>query len=372
MSDYTTRIDNNGISNAKDESIVADLENVIDAYVKKMRDSGNTNISHDYILDDLHEKNVQDYDGDQTVTYDELIYSWRDHTESRELAIIDSAYCKYILNTFTACMGNCGGECKSSGLTCTELTNPEYALAREKIEQEIDELLTELSDLYDTAIKTNEEYNKYLGASYISVLSTASVRESVNVKLYTAIAFFFFMILCCGAAIVLGRAADIIIYVFYTDHLTGLYNRAYLDRYLKSKDKKLLDDGVVYCMVDIVNLVRINNDYSRDVGDEIIKMFTRYIKEVYGKSDTEYVYNGNGSFVMLTKESDFITVEDMMKLFRLRLDEREEYREVVIEYMIGISETFKENKTVRKLLSEAIENKKSYISDLNKNSGQTE
>ena len=40
--------------------------------------------------------------------------------------------------------------------------------------------------------------------------------------------------------------------------------------------------------------------------------------------------------------------------------------------MIGISETFKENKTVRKLLSEAIENKKSYISDLNKNSGQTE
>ena len=96
-------------------------------------------------------------------------------------------------------------------------------------------------------------------------------------------------------------------------------------------------------MVDIVNLVRINNDYSRDVGDEIIKMFTRYIKEVYGKSDTEYVYNGNGSFVMLTRESDFITVEDMMKLFRLRLDEREEYREVVIEYMIGISETFKEN-----------------------------
>lgn len=372
VSDYTTRIDNNGISNAKDESIVADLENVIDAYVKKMRDSGNTNISHDYILDDLHEKNVQDYDGDQTVTYDELIYSWRDHTESRELAIIDSAYCQYILNTFTACIGNCGGECKSSGFTCTELTNPEYALAREKIEQEIDELLTELSDLYDKAIKTNEEYNKYLGASYISVLSTASVRESVNVKLYTAIAFFFFMILCCGAAIVLGRAADIITYVFYTDHLTGLYNRAYLDRYLKSKDKKLLDDGVVYCMVDIVNLVRINNDYSRDVGDEIIKMFTRYIKEVYGKSDTEYVYNGNGSFVMLTKESDFITVEDMMKLFRLRLDEREEYREVVIEYRIGISETFKENKTVRKLLSEAIENKKSYISDLNKNSGQTE
>jgi uncharacterized UBP type Zn finger protein len=53
-----------------------------------------------------------------------------------------------------------------------------------------------------------------------------------------------------------------------------------------------------------------------------------------------------------------------MRLIRLRLDEREEHRDVVIEYKIGIAETFKENKTARKLLSEAIENKKNYISDL--------
>ena len=67
---------------------------------------------------------------------------------------------------------------------------------------------------------------------------------------------------------------------------------------------------------------------------------------------------------MIVEEADFITVEDIMRIFRLRLDEREELRDVVIEYKIGISETFKENKTARKLLSEAIANKKSYISDL--------
>ena len=364
VSDYTTRIDNNNISNAEDESIVADLVSVIDAYVNKMRESGNTNISHEYILDDLHEKNVQDYDGDQTVTYDELIYSWREHTESKELAIIDSAYCNYILNTFTACTGNCGGACKFSDKTCTELTDAGYAAVKEDVGQEIDSLLSELSALYDTATKTNDEYNKYLGASYISVLSTASVRKSVNVKLYTAIAFFFFMILCCGGAIILGRTGDIISYVFYTDRLTGMNNRAYLDRYLKSKDKKLLDDGVVYCMVDISNLMQINTEHSRKAGDDIIRMFASCIKEAFGKSKTEYIYNGNGSFVMLTEESDYITVEDIMGLFRLRLDERDEYKEVVIEYKIGISEIFKESKTARKLLSEAIENKKSYTSDL--------
>ncbi|MBR6647028.1 MAG: diguanylate cyclase [Clostridia bacterium] len=364
VSDYTTRIDNNNISNEKDKSLVEDIVTVIDAYVTKMRESGNTNISYEYILDNLHERNVQDYVGDQTVTYDELIYSWRDCNESKEHAIIDSAYCNYILNTFTSCTGNCGGACAASDLTCTELCNEQYTAVKEEVEKEIDALLGKLTALYDTTMKTNNEYNKYLGASYISVLSSASVRESVNVPLYTAIAFFFLMILCSGGAIVLGRAGDIINYIFYTDHLTELNNRAYLDKYLKSKDKKLLDDGVVYCIVDISNLVHINTEYSRDVGDEIIKMFTNYIKESFGKSKTEYIYNGNGSFVMLTEEADYITVEDIMRLFRLRLDEREEHKNVLIEYRIGISETFKENKTARKLLSEAIKNKKNYTSDL--------
>ncbi|MBQ7096658.1 MAG: diguanylate cyclase [Clostridia bacterium] len=368
ISDYTTRIDNNNISNAKDESIVEDVVSVIDAYVTKMRESGNTNITYEYILDNLHERNVQDFVGDQTVTYDELIYSWRDRNESKEHAIIDSAYCTYVIDTFKNCTGGCNGGCESSDLTCTELCDGNYAAIRADVENEINTLLDELTVLYETTTKTNNEYNKYLGASYISVLSSASVRESVNVSLYTAIAFFFLMVLCCGGAIVLGRMGDIINYIFYTDHLTGLNNRAYLDKYLKHKDKKLLDDGVVYCMVDISNLLHINTDYSRNAGDDIIKMFTSYLKESFGKSKTEYVYNGNGSFVMLTEESDYITVEDIMRLFRLRLDEREEHREIPIEYKIGIAETFKENKTARRLLSEAIKSKKSYTSDLKEKS----
>ena len=364
ISDYTTRIDNNNISNAKDESLVEDVVTVIEAYVTKMRESGNTNITYEYILDDLHERDLQEYFGDQTVTYDELIYSWRDHKESKENAIIDSAYCRYILDTFTKCTGNCGGACTSSALTCSELCNAEYAVIREEVEKEINTFLDELTTLYDITTKTNDEYNKYLGASYISVLSTASVKESVNVPLYTAIAFFFLVVLCCGGAIVLGRTADIVHYIFYADHLTGFSNRAYFDKYLKSKDKKLLDDGVVYCMVDISNLAHINGEYSRTVGDEIIKMFTNYLKEAFGKSKTEYIYNGNGSFVLLTEDSDYITVEDIMRLFRLRLDDREEHRDVVIEYKIGIAEIFKANKTARKLLSEAIESKKVYLSNL--------
>ena len=212
-------------------------------------------------------------------------------------------------------------------------------------------------------MKTNDEYNEYLGASYISMLSSASVKASVNVNLYTLIAFFFLMILCCGGSIVVGRLGDIIHYIFYTDHLTELNNRAYFDKYLKSMDKKLLDDGTVYCMVDIANLVAINAEHSRQVGDDIIKMFTQSIKEAFGKVRAEFIYNGNGGFVVLAQDVDYITVEDIMRLFELRLDDREDYKDIKIVCKIGIAETFKENQTATKLLSEAIKNKKEYISE---------
>lgn len=371
VSDYSTRIDNNNILNTKEESIVKDTVDVIDAYVEKMRESGNTNITYEYILDNVHERNLVDgsgnaiSSGDQTVTYDELIYSWRDHKETKEYAIIDSAYCNYIIDTFTKCTGACNGkQCSSLAQTCSELHNANYKQLKTQIDTEIETLISELNTLYNTTMATNDEYNKYLGASYISVLSSASVKASVNVGLYTIIAFFFLVILCCGGAAVLGRLGDIINYVFYTDHLTEFYNRSYFDKYLKSMDKKLLDDGTVYCMVDISNLAEINAQNSRQVGDDVIKIFTANIKEAFGKAKAEFIYNGNGSFVILCKNSDYITVEDIMKIFALRLNEREEYKNIRFDFKVGIAETFKENQTARKLLSEAIKNKKDFVSEI--------
>ena len=368
LSDYATRIDNNNISNEKESSIVNDVVTVINAYVEKMRESGNTNISYEYILDNVHERNLVDSDGnpiaagDQTVTYDELIYNWRDHNETKEHSIIDTAYSQYIIDTFQRCTGACTeAECASSGVTCTELHNEYYPDIKAEIESGIDSLLTKL---YDTTTKTNDEYNEYLGASYISVLSSSSVKPSVNVNLYTLIAFFFLIILCCGGAIVLGRMSDIINYVMYTDHMTGLFNRAYFDKYLKSMDKKLLDDGVVYCMIDISNLVAINTEHSRNAGDEVIALFTRLIKEVFSKTESTFIYNGNGSFIVTLANSDYITAEDIIKLFGLRLEEREELRDIKIEYRVGIAEAFRGGKTARGLFADTIKDKKQYVSDL--------
>ena len=366
ISDYKTRIDNNDISGAKEDSIIKDTVAVIDAYVEKMRNSGNTNITYEYILDNVHERNLMEgwVPGDQTVTYDELIYAWRDHNEAKEHAVIDTAYCQYIINTFSSCTGKCENKaCQSSGLTCSQLNDKGYQELEAEVSAEIDSLVADLTGLYNTTMQTNDEYNEYLGASYISVLSSASVKPSVNVGLYTVIAFFFLVILCCGGTIVLGRMGDIVIYIFYTDHLTELNNRAYFDKYLASMDKKLLDDGTVYCLVDIANIAAISADNTRQVGDEIIKLFTAYLKEAFGKTEAEFFYNGNGCFIVHVKDSDYITVEDIIRLFGLRLDERDEHKGISIAYKVGIAETFKDQQTARKLLSEAIKNKKDHISE---------
>lgn len=365
VSDYMTRIDNNSISAATEENIAKDTLDIIEAYVEKMRESGNTDISSEYILDSIDERKDDEYGNsqDQTVTYDELIYNWRNHSETREHLIIDTAYSQYVISIFTECTGACKNqECTSSPLTCTQINNESYGEVKNEIEAEIKSLVADLADLYVLTRETNDEYNYYLGASYISVLSSASVEASVNVSLYTFIAFFFLIFVCCGGAIVLGRIGDIINYVFYTDHLTELNNRAYFDKYLKSMDKKLLDDGTVYCAVDIANLIAINAAHSREIGDNIIKMFTNYLKEAFGKTNAEFIYNGNGSFMIMAQNVDYIVVEDIMHLFGIRLNDREEYRHIVIEYNVGIAETFEGNQTARKLLAEAIKNKKAFTS----------
>jgi GGDEF domain-containing protein len=363
ISDYRTRIDNNNIGADTEESIVNDTVALIEVYVEKMRESGNTNITSEFILDSMEELDPNGSSGEQIVTYDGLIYSLREHSETKEHLLIDTAYAQYVINVFTECTGACKDqECLSSPLTCTQLTNPEYNAIKHEIEAEIKTLVADLAELYTLTMETNEEYNYYLGASYISVLSSASVKPSVNVNLYTFIAFFFLIVVCCGGAIVLCRIADIIQRTFYTDTLTEFNNRAYFDKYLKSMDQKLLNEETVYCIVDIANLAYINSTHTRESGDAVIKLFAKYLKDAFGKTSAEYIYNGHGSFAVLANGVDSMAVEDIMRLFAARLDQRGEYRHIKMEYRVGMAESTEVNRTARKLLVEAIENKRDVSS----------
>lgn len=371
ISNYTERIRQNDLTESKDIKKIDDVLMLIEAYVNKMQESGNTDITYEYILDDVYDGYVLDETGaviqkaDQTVTYDDLIYNWRDYSREQKESIIDTAYSRYIMDTFSRCMEYgvtaCSGDANH---TCAAVSMPEYSDIVNKIETEIKDLVDRLNVLYNEIDVSNNEFNEYLGARNISTLSSASVKESMNVKLYTFIAALFLLVVCCCGAIVLGRLADIVQYAFYTDHMVKFNNRMAFDSYLKKNDKKLLGDGTLCIVLNLKNHNSINKSAGRDITDKIIVLIADIIRDVFNKMDTFNVYNGNGQYIIIVEKSDYVAVEYIMNRFKVLLDNREIYREGPIVYELGISESSRDHaRSVRGLLTKAVQSKVEYVSD---------
>ncbi len=354
LSNYRERIKNYEITNEIEEEQINDVVQIMDAYVQKMRESDNTNITYEYILDEVYDKNLLDSEGnvigegDQTVTYDKLIYSWRDHSETKEHALIDIAYCNYIISVFE----------KSS------VNGEQYNTIKAEIEEGIKTLVEKMEVLYEDIEATTAEYNAYNGARNISMLSTVSVSKSINVMMYTAIAALFFMIVCCGGAILLGRLNDIVQYIFYTDHMTGLKNRTALDGYLNSNGKRIINNGTACVVVTVDNQIDINKKYGRDTGDQLLKFFADNLKEAFTGMNIFPVYNGNAYFIMLINRADLFNIGYILERFRVLVDEREILTDVKIEYEIGWSEAEKDNiHRIRELLSRAMGAREKFVSE---------
>ncbi len=367
---YNTRIDNNTITAANEKGMFEDIVEVVNAYVRKMRESGNTAITHEYILNEIHNKDITDGEGnvitksDQTVTYDELMYAWRDHSLNDELAVIDTAYCRYVLDAFNTCTGNCGGACKGAAKTCSQLSNSDYVTIESAVATKIRTVVDELSALYQKTVQTNSEYNEYLGCKNIETLSTASTVVNMNVTMYSVIAFIFLVVVCCGGLILVGRLDDIITANFYTDGATKFYNRAYFDRYLKKKGRNVLDDGTVMVSVRVTNQKEINMAHGRDVGDAVILLIAEQLRQAFARMTATFVYNGNAHFVVVLEKTDAITAQDALQMLRLDLDNRESCENVRIAYETGVAETFRDRVTsARQLLAEAIKNSKDYTAE---------
>lgn len=355
LSKYGQRIRNNEIANQSEEKMVSDVVVLIDAYVEKMRASGNTDITYEYILDEVYNKDYLDMEGavvgrgDQTVTYDRLIFNWRDHNEKKEYNMIDSAYCQYIMDVFSQPQTFSGAE---------------YDTAVSSVGHEIEALIGELNGLYKIVEETNAEYNEYLGAKNISILSTVSVSPSMNVGLYTAIAAVFLLVVCCCGAILVGRLEDIVQYTFYTDQMTGLNNRLSFDHYLKNMEKKLLADQTVCVSIIITNQVEINQKFGHEFGNQLIRVFSGTLREVFPKEGVFPVYNGKAQFFVIAEGITWERADDILKHFALIISKQESLRKCDVCYEIGIAEAKKDSAyRIRTLISKAVASQKEYTEE---------
>lgn len=353
ISRYAERIKNFGIYNAAVETQIADVMLLMDSYVQKMRNSGNTNITWEYILDNVNGKNLYDAegeligDGDQTVTYDQLLYNWRDHSENKEFTQIDIAYCQSIIQIFSQ---------ESRGNMYDQIVSD--------VDQKIRQLAERLDRLYVDVEKTTEEYSSYAGAQNILMLSTVALDKSTNVKMYTAIAAVFFLIIFCCCAIILGRLNDIIQYLFYTDHMTGLHNRSAFDNYLNRRRREVLGSGVACVVVSVLNQVDINEQFGREEGNKLLELFASNLKEAFSGIKTFLVYNGNSRFIGVFEKSNAADIEYALERFMYLTERRDILPMAGISYEIGWSETEKDQiNRLPELLTKASSSRTQYWSE---------
>ena len=334
--------------NVDSEKVAAVLE-VIQSYGDKNRDgslyyqgtdsaSGN---SGGFVLGDVYE---EDNDVDRTTVYDDLISDYVMILNRQSNNTIDAAYCQYIINTF---------QDAPAGDTAAN-----QAFTQQSVEEEISALQSRLNSLYESLSLTMKEYNEYCGAVNLGILSSTTVSEKINVKLYILLGVAVFFVLGICGAILLGRIQDFVEYLFFTEQSLEMPNRTACDLFIKNNTNNVLPDNTVCVVVEIANLSQINAAFGRERGNEMMRKFAEFLKEASATCGTVY-YNGGQQFIGFFEQCRREDAESFADYFhRLVRSYNEESDEVKFEYNLGLAESRTNNAhSIRILLREALRSK---------------
>lgn len=84
----------------------------------------------------------------------------------------------------------------------------------------------------------------------------------------------------------------------YTDALTGLKNRRYLDEYLQDPNSWVHDDEWTFFTIDLDHFKAINDNYGHDVGDITLQQFSELLRKSCRDNDI-IIRSGGEEFTVL-------------------------------------------------------------------------
>lgn len=107
----------------------------------------------------------------------------------------------------------------------------------------------------------------------------------------------------------------------YTDQLTQLPNRRYIDTIIHSKLNEYKELGVPFSIafMDVDNFKNLNDRYGHVVGDDVLKMISKIFNEVTRSTDTIGRYGGEefiGVFINIEKEK----LNEILERIRLLIE----------------------------------------------------
>ena len=340
LAKYRNRNNDLSIENSASEQEVEKIMGVIDSYVQMMSDSGNTNITSEYILSDIYD----DTQGglysktDQTTSYDKLFIRYVQDRTGYTANEIDAAYNQYILDTFSEAQEESSEE------------------DQQAVTQAIRSLVEKINTLYADMEETTDEYNEYLGAANISVLSSVGVTEKISINKFTMMIVVVFGVFGCLGAIALGRLWDIIEYYMFTNKTVNLPNRARCDQFIAGMESKMLSNSYVCVAFKLTNLQEENRRLGRNAGNQMMKTFARVLTSIFVPSKTVFVaYNDSAQYLVFADEYNPEQTKASLAQMRTVLAQKCEREAFEIEYDEGYACSGEEQSFyIRRLLSIAL------------------
>ena len=302
LSKYRNRNNDLGISNNAASFEIEKIRGIISAYEGAMEEFSvpirtNTDeegkeetVLQNNVLPNVYDDWNEDQDGnrapvDRTAEYDKLLTRYIEDRTLFEHNLIDTDYNNYVIEVFA------GAPSSSS---------PEV---QQELQQEIAGLAEKINALQEIYYKTNDEYNEYLGAQNIMMLSSVRVTERFPILIFAILIMVIFGALGCAGAALFGRIEDFIEYYAFTNKVDGLPNRAKCDQFIAAREKRPIPEDFACVVLKLANLQAENARLGREGGDRMIKDFVEVLTSVFIPSAKVFVANNGAGQYLVFAES---------------------------------------------------------------------
>lgn len=375
ISKYQQRVEEYRIANEESLRQIQAVKRIITTYVEMMRQSGNTDITSEYILEDVYDSYYQDRTkatteengwrrADETIEYEALLESYIKDRTDYEYALLEIAFCQNIIDNYSSVgvpvaaltataipeegMERAAADEWAPSARGEELAGKgdeplapivEFTGDADGAQRRIDELMARMDALYAALTVLKTEYNAYSGASNVGLTTNVVVKSNVQVMLYTLLMMIVCMLGVSATVIFVDRFTEILHAHIYMDSRFLVGNRNACDHYLARHERAVLPMDTVCMAIVISGLHEKNRTYGREACDQMIAALAQQMKRIFPKEPACFIaLNGQGQFVVFMEGMREAQARAYMHYINREAERYSAEHECPMTYRYGIAE----------------------------------